>query len=175
MSTTDTEDAGERDGGRSFLSWKLILPAFLLLAAAGGGAGYFYYYHFGGHGRAAASQEPPLPFYLTIKPFVVSIGSQSGSPHFVQLGASLTLAGPAVGKLVDAMLPEVEDTMRLTALTFKAEDVTTPAGVDKMRALMTANINRLLLQRLGAARIKAINNGKKDIVQNIYFSTLVVE
>ncbi|HTT78246.1 MAG TPA: flagellar basal body-associated FliL family protein [Stellaceae bacterium] len=154
----------------------LIVLAVLLLAAAGGG--YYYYYvvrRSAPHGMHAASTEPPLPFYMAVKPFVVSMPGSGSDTHFVQIGVNLTLSGAAAGNLVTAMMPEVEDALRLSALSFKVSDITTPAGVDKLRAKMTADLNQMLLQRLGAERIMGADGGSKNIVRNIYFSQLIIE
>ncbi|MGH7038616.1 MAG: flagellar basal body-associated FliL family protein [Stellaceae bacterium] len=161
-----------RKGGRSLLMLGAI--ALLLVIIAGGGA-YFYL----GRARADHSQlakaEAPLPFYLKVKPFVVSLNNGSGIPHFVQLGVTLSLSGPALGHLIEAVLPEVEDAMRQTLLAFKVEDITTPAGVDKLRKAMIANVNHVLLLQPGAARIKEANAGRAEAVRNIYFTTLTIE
>lgn len=160
-----------RKRSRSLL---LAAIALLLVIIAGGGA-YVYL------GRASASHdriakaEAPLPFYLDVKPFVVSLNNGEGIPHFVQLGVTLSLSGPVLGKLITAVLPEVQDAMRQTLLAFKVEDITTPAGVDKLRKAMIANVNRVLLQQFGAARIKEANAGRSEAVRNIYFTTLTIE
>ncbi len=169
-----------RGRGRFFSSWRIIaiLVLLLVLAAAGGGAWYFF---LGGRTEPGSAQVPaieaPLPSYLEIKPFVVSIVNSVGTPHFVQLGLNLTLSDAAAGNVVTAVLPEVQDTIRQTLLGFKVDDIVTPAGIDKLRAAMIASVNQVLLQRLGAERVKRLNSGEANggIVQNIYFSTLVVE
>ena len=169
-----------RGDRRSFLSWKLIAVLIALIAAIGGGTGYWFFF-LGGSSKGKDAQNPvaeaPLPFYLEMKPFVVSVANNSGAPHFVQLGLNLTLPDPAAGNVITAMLPELQDALRQTVLTFKVDDIVTPAGIDKMREAMLTNANRLLVQRLGAERIKRLvgNDGSKDVVLNILFSTLVVE
>jgi flagellar FliL protein len=173
-SAADTTPPSDRS---LFSRLRLVLVAVVVLAAAGGGA---YYYKFVMHkapqGAKALKKEPPLPFYLAVKPFVVSMGGGgNGVTHFVQIGVNLTLSGASAGNLVTALMPEVQDTLRLAALSFKVGDITTPAGVDKMRQRMTVDLNRMLLQRLGAQRITQINNGDKDLVKHIYFSQLIIE
>ncbi len=166
--------------GRTFRFWWLIAISGLLIAAVAGGGAYWYFF-LGQHPGAGSLQKPeseaPLPFYLEVKPFVVSMVNSTGTPHFVQLGVNLTLSEGAAANVVSAVLPEVQDAMRQTALTFKVDDVVTPAGVDKMREAMIVSVNRVLLQQLGAERIKRLNGGQgnNDLVQNIYFSTLIVE
>ena len=167
-------------GRRTFrFSWLIAVSGLLIVAIAGGG-GYWYFFLRQPPGAGSLQipePEAPLPFYLEVKPFVVSMVNSTGTPHFVQLGVNLTLSGGTAANVVSAVLPEVQDAMRQTALTFKVDDIVTPAGVDKMREAMIAGVNRVLLQRLGAERIKRLNGSEanSDLVQNIYFSTLIVE
>lgn len=168
---------GAPAGRRSLFGWKtLLLLVLLLIAGAGGAYYYFVMMRPAPQGKqAAAPAETPLPFYLEVKPFVVSLANANGEPHFTQIGVNLTLSGAKMGALVDAMAPEVTDTLRLTVLAFKVEDITNPAGVDKLRKAMIAALNKMLLQRLGADRIAAANNGHKEAVQNVFFSQLIIE
>jgi flagellar basal body-associated protein FliL len=177
---TDSDRAAARplpperkSGGR--VRWILALALLLVLVGAAGTFYMFFGQRFGDYGRHAAAPAAPLPFYLAVKPFVASVAGADGNSHFVQIGASLALSGPALGKLIDAMLPEVQDAMRQTILAFKVEDIMTPAGVDKLRKAMTIKVNQVLLRQLGARRIKEVNGGAMPAVRNIYFSTLVIE
>jgi len=182
--TTDIDDTAAdepaRAGGRSFFNWKVIVLAVVLVIAAGGGAGYYFFGdriwgHKENKEEAAKKQEAPLPFYLEVKPFVVSVMNDSGTPHFVQIGVNFTMPGSAAGNLVTALLPEVTDAMRQTVLSFKLDDIVTPAGVDKMREAMLAKVNEVLVRRLGAERVKSAADGQENAVQQIYFTTLIVE
>jgi flagellar basal body-associated protein FliL len=156
----------------------VVLP--MLITATAVGVGYWYVFL---RERTEIAKENvrvadlPLPFYLEIKPFVVSVVNGTGAPHFVQMGLNLTLSGSNAGEVVTAVLPEVQDTIRQTTLGFKVDDIVTPAGVDRLREAMIANVNRTLLRRLGADRIKRVGGGEPNngIVQNIYFSTFVIE
>jgi flagellar protein FliL len=178
-SAANAAQSAEAAPRRGFLSplW-LILLALVLLALAGGGG---YYYQFvlrkapPAQGGQAVQKEPPLPYYLEVKPFVVSMGGSGSETHFVQIGVNLTLPGAAAGNLINAMLPEVQDTLRLSALSFKVNDITSPAGVEKMRTRMVADLNRMLLQHLGAERIARVNGGDKELVKHLYFSQLIIE
>jgi flagellar basal body-associated protein FliL len=175
-----TDAAPARSRGAAFRSWKIIAILLVLLAAIGGAAGYWYLFLRAPTQAAneqAAKPELPLPFYLEIKPFVVSIMNSAGAPHFVQLGVNLALSGSDAGNAVTALLPEVQDTMRQTAVAFKVDDIVTPAGIDKLRQAMIANANRVLLLRLGPERVNRLSSGEPNgtIIQNIYFTTLIVE
>lgn len=162
---------------RSSGKWKIIaIAGVLLVAAAAGGGYYFYMTQMAPHGGGEVAQpEPPLPSYVEIKPFVVTVMSEAGTTRFVQLGVNLAVSRSAVANLITAMLPEVADSMRLTVLRFKLGDVVTADGVDKLREALTADLNRMLIQRLGAQRIEAANGGRKEAVENVVFTNLVVE
>lgn len=159
----------------AFRSWKMIAVLVIAIAACAGGAYWFL----------APRQAPQIannhvsepPFYLEIKPFVVSIANDAGSPHFVELGINLALPGKDAGNAITGILPEIQDALRQTALAFKVEEIVTPAGVDKLRQAMLAAANRLLAQRLGAEQVKRLGGAQPNgrVVQNVYFSTLIVE
>jgi len=172
--------AAGRGGGRLFRSWVVIAVLLLSVAVIGGGAGYWYFFLAKRPAPESAQvavpvPTAPLPFYLELKPFVVSMVNSAGTPHFVQLGLNLTLSGTEAANAVNGVLPEVQDAMRQTVLTFKVDDVVTPTGIDKMREAMITNVNQVLLQRLGAERVKQLNGGANGVVQAIYFTTLIVE
>ena len=175
-SETVDQNVGSGRARRSFLSWKLIAAIVVLLAAGGGAAYMFYLEPMLRPQTASVTHEAPLPTYLEVKPFVVSmLGREGSATHFVQIGVNLTVSGSAVANLITAMLPEVADAMRLTLLGFKVDDITTAEGLDKVRAAMTADVNQMLVRRLGGERLERANGGGKDAVQNIFFSQLVIE
>jgi flagellar basal body-associated protein FliL len=72
-------------------------------------------------------------------------------------------------------LPEIADRLRLTMLADTLKDITTPAGVDRLRVQMTTDLNHMLHERLGAERIAAVADRHHDLVKNIYFSQLIVQ
>jgi flagellar basal body-associated protein FliL len=169
--------AVENHARRSLLrSPKIIAAVLAALVAIAGGAGYWY--------LMPRNSAPPVndqaaepPFYLELKPFVVSIGNDAGTPHFVQLGLNLALSGKNAGAAVGTILPEIQDAMRQTVLAFKVEDIVSPAGVDRLRQAMVESANHLLLERLGAVEVARLNGGYRSggIVRSLYFSTLIVE
>jgi flagellar FliL protein len=173
----DAELDLEEPSGRSpLLKWGLIGLVVLVLIGAGGAAWYFF---LGGreHPQQAKEVEIPLPYFLDLKSFVVSMPNGSGTPHFVQLGISLQLPRSAAGEMVTAVLPEIQDAMRQTLLGFKIEDLQTPAGVDRVRKAMTEHLNEVMLRVLGPERIAKLTSGTPNgvFVQNILFATLIVE
>ena len=173
----DLEDDEPR--GRSpLLKWGLIGLLLLVLIGAGGGVWYFF---LGGSAYFSAQPqkevEVPLPYFVDLKPFVVSMPNGNGTPHFVQLGVSLQLPRAAAGAMVTAILPEIQDAMRQTLLGFKTDDLQTPAGVDKVRRAMTEHLNEVMIRVLGTERIAKLTAGPPNgvFVQNVLFATLIVE
>lgn len=171
-------DLDEPRGRSSLMKWALIV--IVLLALAGGGGAVWYFFlggkaHFGG--QEAKKVEAPLPSFMDLKPFVVSLPSSSGTSHFVQLGISLQLPRAAASEMVTAVLPEIQDAMRQILLGFKTEDLQTPEGVNKVRKVMKEHLNEVMTRVLGPERIAKLTEGtgSPDFIQNILFGTLIVE
>jgi flagellar basal body-associated protein FliL len=171
------EAAGRKAGRRTrFVSWKIIALLLVAVAALAGGAGYWYWMV---RQPATLANERSVepPFYLDLKPFVVSVADGAGGTNFVELGVTLALSGKDAGDAVTSISPELQDAMRQTVLTFKVDDVVAPAGVERLRLALIAAVNRLLLRRFGAAQAKrlAAGNPNRAVVRNVFFQTLIVE
>jgi len=166
-------------GGRSKLKFfGMIFIALLLVGGAGGAA---WYYLLGGKAFMnpveTKKAEAPLPYFFDLKPFVVSVASRNGPSRFVQLGLSLQLPGSGASDLITAILPQVQDVLRQSILSFKSEDLQSPDGIEKVRAALMTTLNQALVKDLGPERIEKVNPGKANeaLVENIYFSQLIVE
>jgi flagellar protein FliL len=169
-------DLDEPEGRSPLLKWGLIGLVALLLLGGGGGAAWYFLLR--GHDSQAPKEvEVPLPYFLDLKPLVVSMASNSGTPHFVQLGVSLQLPRSAAGEMVTAVLPEIQDAMRQTLLSFKTDDLQSPAGVDRVRKAMTDHLNDTASRVLGPERVAKLTAGAPNhaLVQNVLFATLIVE
>lgn len=171
-------DLDEPRGRSPLVKWGLI--GVVVLALIGGGGAVWYFFlggaaHFGA--QQAKQVEAPLPYFVDLKPFVVSLGSSSGTSHFVQLGISLQLPRTAAGEMVTAVLPEIQDAMRQVLLGFKSEDLQSPDGVNKVRKVMKQHLNEVMARVLGPERIAKLTDGtgSNEFIQNILFSTLIVE
>lgn len=164
-----------RGGSRK---WLLLGIVALVVIGAGGGAAW--YFLLGGRGGGAAAQqkvETPLPYFLELKPFVVTMTGSNGNSHFVQLGISLQLPRPAAGEMVTALLPEIQDAIRETLLGFKSDDLQSPEGVAKVRRALIHHLNEVLAAALGPERVAKVTDGGPNptFVQNILFPTVIVE
>jgi flagellar FliL protein len=157
----------------------LIVMILLLLVVLGGGGGAAWYFMMGkAHSPAgeAHAAENPIPFTLAIKPFVITMASADGTPRFVQLGVNLQLPGAGAGEVVANVMPQLQDAMRQAVLGFKADELQTVDGINKVRGAMVTQTNQVLAQLLGAGRITQLTGGAKTgLVQNIYFPTLIIE
>jgi flagellar protein FliL len=172
----DALSLAEPRGRSSMMKWVLI--GVVLLVVLGGGGFAAWYFLLGGHAPQQAKEvEAPLPFFMDLKPFVVSLNNANGTPHFVQLGVSLQLPRSAAGDMVTAVLPEFQDTIRQTLLGFKTEDLQSQAGVDKVRKAVTEQLNQTATRVLGADRVNKLTTGAPNgnFVQNVLFATLIVE
>ena len=126
---------GTASAARSGAQRRVIVAAALLLLAALGAASYYQFAH---QASESASKAPqPLPFYLEVKPFIVSMHDSQGQVHSVQLGVQLLLPSATGSNIVAAMMPAIADRLRLTLLADTLHDVTTPAGIDRLRQQMT--------------------------------------
>src|ERR1700733_6252971 len=170
-------DLDEPSGRSPLLKWGLIGLAALVLIGAGAGAAWNFFLGGREHPQQAKEVEAPLPYFLDLKPFVVSLPNSNGTPHFVQLGISLQLPRSAAGEVVTAVLPEIQDAMRQTLLGYKSDDLQTPEGVNKVRKAMIEHLNAVMTHVLGADRVAKMTDGTEGgaFVQNILFATLIVE
>ncbi|HVC53088.1 MAG TPA: flagellar basal body-associated FliL family protein [Stellaceae bacterium] len=171
--TVDLDVEAPKSGKGRIKLYIIIAVAVVLLGAGAGAAWYFLL----GGAHAPKEVEAPLPVFLDLKPFVVTVPSRSGPSHFVQLGVSFQVSGSAASALVDAVLPKIKDAMRQTLLTFKSEDMQSPETLDKVRVALLAQVNRALVAELGQERIDKANGGKpgQPLVRSVYFPTLIVE
>ena len=168
-------DLDEPRGRSPLIKWGLIGIVLLAFVAGGGAVWYFF---LGGKGPPQTKQvETPLPYFMDLKPFVVSLPSAGGSSHFVQLGVSLQLPRAAAGEMVTAVLPEIQDAMRQVLLGFKTEDLQNPDGVNKVRKAVRERLNEVVKRVLGDDRITKMTaeTGSTEFIQNVLFSTLIVE
>jgi flagellar FliL protein len=174
----EVEEDEARPRKRSLMKLLVLVLAGLLVVGGAGGA--VWYFLLGGKAYLSGGEkktETPLPYFLEMKPFVVSVPSKAGPSRFVQLGLSLELAGAESGTLITATLPQVQDSIRQTVLGFKADDLQDQASLEKVRTAVLTNLNKTLLTDLGTERIEKAAPGKpaNAMVHAIYFSQLIVE
>ena len=93
---------------------------------------------------------------------MISVPSSDGASHFIQFGPNLQLPSASAGEVVTSVLPQLQDAMRQTVLGFKADDLQTADGINKMRAAMLTRVNEELLRLLGARPHRAMDRRRKN-------------
>lgn len=171
-SDDDAPEPKRRSKGKLIIF--VLLP--LLLVGGGGGGAYFFLFA-GGDEKPGAEAELPVPSFVEVKPFVVTLKAEDGSVHFAQLALSLKVPSAPAVEAVNQVLPEVQDTMRIIVLSHKADQLETSDGVDKLRVELLGGINDVLRNALGATKVKKLTGSGTDaaLVKNVYFSNLVIE
>jgi flagellar FliL protein len=166
------EEAPKKKGKKKLI---LLLAVVLLIVAGGGGGAYFYL--FAGAKTASAAKEtaPAKPFFVEIKPFVVTDKATDGSMHYVQLALSLKVPNEEAIAAAGAVMPEIQDMIRQKVLGFKTDDLQTQDGVNKLRAAITAGTNQVLLGAIGAPKLDKLGAKSGMLVSNVFFQNLVIE
>src|SRR5258708_28705916 len=137
MADVDQATAFDLDEPRRrspLIKWGLIALAVLALLGAGGAVWYFFLggkEHFAP--KAAKEVEVPLPYYLEVKPIVVSMPSNNGQTHFVQVGVSLQLPRPAAGEITGAPRSALPASMRETLVGVESIELQPPGRGDEKR------------------------------------------
>jgi flagellar basal body-associated protein FliL len=153
--------------------FKLILIAVVVLLAVAGGGWYFMFSGAKSSGTEAAA--PALPFFVEIKPFVITLKAADGSMHYAQLAMSLQVPAAAAIPAAEVVMPELLDMIRQAVLAFKADQLQTPQGVNQLRAALVKGANEVLLRSLGAAKVKELGGKNNALVSAIFFSNLVIQ
>ncbi|MGH7072997.1 MAG: flagellar basal body-associated FliL family protein [Stellaceae bacterium] len=153
--------------------FKLILIAVVVLLIGAGGGWYVMY----GKAKPGGTEKPApaLPIFATVKPIVITLKATDGSMHYAQLAMSLEVPSAAAIKSADAVMPEIIDMIRQSVLAYKADQLQTPQGVNKLRAALVTGANEVLLKSLGAAKVTALGGKHDALVSAIYFSNLVIQ
>lgn len=165
------EEAPKKRGKKRLM---VLFLAAVVLIAVGGGA---YFYLFAGKGTASAAKEaaPAKPYFVEIKPFVVTDKAADGSMHYVQLALSLKVPNEEAIAAAGAVMPEIQDMIRQKVLGFKTDDLQTQDGVNRLRAAITSGSNQVLLASLGAPRLDKLGAKGGTLVSNVFFQNLVIE
>jgi len=162
--------------GKSRLRLIVIALGVLLITASVAGGGW-YFFLAGATPEAAETTDPPIPSFVEVKPFVVSMKADDGSMHYVQLAFSMKVPGAPAVEAVTLVMPEIQDLIRQTVLGFKIDQLAASDGVDKLRQALIGGVNGLMVRSLGANKVKKLagdGTGAK-VVENIFFSNLVIE
>lgn len=161
-----------KKGGKLKLLIFILLPVLLL---AGGGGAYFFLLSGPAQPSGPKEAAPAQPFFVEIKPFVVTVKATDGSMHYVQIALSLKVPNEEAVAAVGTIMPEEQDMIRQAVLGFKIDDLQTQDGVNKLRDAITTGSNRVFLQALGPQKIDKLGGTAGMLVRNVYFQNLVIE
>ncbi|HEY5208136.1 MAG TPA: flagellar basal body-associated FliL family protein [Stellaceae bacterium] len=155
---------------------KLIIIIVVALLVVLGGAGGAYFFLFAGSSPKGPKEAVPAqPFFVDVKPFVVTMKAADDSMHYVQLALSLKVPNEEAVAGATAVMPELLDMIRQTVLGFKIDELQTQDGVNKLRIAITTGTNRVLLQALGPKKIETLGAPNGNLVSNVFFQNLVIE
>jgi len=157
---------------------KLIIIVLVALIVILGGAGGGYMFLFaGGDAKQKEAKEtaPPAPFFVEVKPFVVTMKAADGSMHYVQIALSLKVPNEEAVAAAGTVMPEIQDMIRQAVLGFKIDELQTQDGVNKLRTAVTTGSNKVLLVALGAQKVDKLGGKAGMLVNNVYFQNLVIE
>jgi flagellar FliL protein len=159
-------------GGRLKL---IIIVAVALLVVAGGGGGAWFFLLSAPSKAGPKELAPTQPYFVDVKPFVVTMKDEEGGMHYVQIALSLKVPGEDAVAAAGSVMPEILDMIRQAVLGFKLDELQTPDGVNKLRAAITTGTNRVLLRSLGGDKIARLGGTAGMLVGNVYFQNLVIE
>lgn len=154
---------------------KLFMLAGVVLILLSGGGGAYFYLFAGAKPGAPKEAAPAQPFFVEVKPFVVTMKAADDSMHYVQLALSLKVPGEEAVAAANTVMPEILDMIRQAVLGFKIDDLQTQEGVEKLRSVLLAQSNRVLLQALGKDKVATLGATSGALVSNVFFQNLVIE
>ena len=118
-----------------------------------------------GDEKAEAKPIEPALYTPLDPPFVVSFAEKGGDTRFVQL----TLQAMARNeKSIDAIkthAPAIRNAFLFVISAHKVEDLQTLEGKEKLRAEMLKSANEVMEK----------NTGKPDVIEELYFTSLVIQ
>lgn len=170
------DEAGEAPKKRGKLKLIVIIVVALVVILGGAGGAYMFLFA-GGDAKPKEAKEaaPPQPFFVEVKPFVVTMKAADGTMHYVQLALSLKVPNEEAVAATGTVMPEIKDMVRQSVLGFKVDELQTQDGVNKLRIAVTTETNKVLLVALGAPKIEKLGGKGGMLVNNVYFQNLVIE
>jgi flagellar FliL protein len=114
--------------------------------------------------EAAKPTEPAL--YVPLDPpFVVSFADQGGGSRFVQLTLQAMARSEKTIDAIKTHAPAIRNAFLFVISGHKVEDLETLQGKEKLRAEMLAAANEIMEK----------NTGKADAIEELYFTSLVIQ
>jgi flagellar FliL protein len=168
MADVPVLNAAEADAApKKSKKWLLIGIAAFLVAAGGGAAAFMLIGHGKAHSKVAAKAAEPLapPLYVGLEPpFVVNFEGEQ-LVRFLQITVQVMTRDPATVELLKANDPVVRNDLLLLFANQKYEVVAARAGKEKLRSDALTAIRHVV----------ELGGGKPDHVENVYFTSFVMQ
>jgi flagellar FliL protein len=146
---------------------KLILVIVLALLAIGGGAGGFLFWKSRqGEHKQEPAQKPLLPLqFVPLDPPIVVNFQGNQTVRFLQVEVRLSSREPETVELMKNIQPVFRNDLLMLFGTQDAAQLATRAGKEKLRDESLALVRKI---------VKA-ENGKPDTVDNVFFTSFVMQ
>ena len=161
----------KKSGGKK----KIILLILLLLAGGGGAAWWFLVRpHMKPNAEALAAEKEKHMRFISLEPFVTNLATQDGSAHYLQIKIDLKTFDPDAEGQVNAMMPEIRNTILKILAGQMANQVGTVAGREALRMQILDAVNGLL-ETHGGIVPRPAKNEKSPPIAGVYFTAFVVQ
>lgn len=146
----------------------LVLLVLLLLAAGGGGVAYkMLVLDKAADGEIAEGAEPKKadPIYIELRPaFVVNLADQDAS-RFVQLEVDLMSRLADAPMYIETHMPAIRHQVVMDLSSRGYAELRTVEGKQSALDMIRDRINQILLE----------NTGQEDVIEEVYFSSFVMQ
>ena len=147
--------------------WLIIGVAAFVVLAGGGAAAFMLMGHGDAHGKKEVKAKEPLspPLYVGLEPpFVVNFEGEQ-LVRFLQITVQVMTRDPATVELLKANDPVVRNDLLLLFANQKYEVVAARAGKEKLRSDALTAIRHVV----------ELGGGKPDHIENVYFTSFVMQ
>jgi len=115
--------------------------------------------------KADAKPLEPALYVPLDPPFVVSFADEAGGSRFVQLTLQAMARSEKTIDAIKTHAPAIRNAFLFVISGHKVEDLETLQGKEKLRAEMLAAANEIMEK----------NTGKADAIEELYFTSLVIQ
>jgi flagellar FliL protein len=141
------------------LTTLLIALGVVIVLAVGLGGGYYYYTT--RSTAEAATQKPPQPIFVTIKPMTINLGKRG---QVLYIGLSLAVPDQATADRLTSHMPAVRNRVLLALSDQDADDLTSSAGKRRVARQLRARL-----------RAPYRSDGKPLKINKVLFTNFIVQ
>lgn len=167
----EEKEEGKKSGKGMLI---VIIAVVLVLLAGGGGAAWWFLLRPkpAADAKAAAAKAADAAkatHFVSLDQFVTNVQSQDGEAHYVQVNVDLKTDDPKADDAVKAVLPEIRSSILNTLGAQQATAVQNPAVQEKLRAVIQADVNKILADSGATA---ATGGG---MITGVYFTGFIMQ